>query len=152
MTVATFSLNGPTIARLRRVGFVVAGATAIGGGVALGDLAYRLVDLSYGVDRLRDRPPDAPVRLPANPLPDPDLAGAVRHEVALQGGATAASSRVSRSGAPGFRTASCPHRRTTPRGTLGTTPTRCSSPSPRRAWRSMRRLAMPATCPRLAAC
>jgi FtsP/CotA-like multicopper oxidase with cupredoxin domain len=50
------------------------------------DLAYRLVDLSYGPDRLRDRPSDAPVRLPANRLPEPELAGAVRHEVALQGG------------------------------------------------------------------
>jgi FtsP/CotA-like multicopper oxidase with cupredoxin domain len=49
-------------------------------------LAYRLVDLTYGPNRLRDRPPDAPVQLPANPLPDPVLAGAERHEVALQGG------------------------------------------------------------------
>jgi FtsP/CotA-like multicopper oxidase with cupredoxin domain len=50
------------------------------------ELAYRLVDLAYGAERLRDGPLDAPVRLPANPVPEPDLAGAVRHEVALQGG------------------------------------------------------------------
>ncbi len=30
---------------------------------------------------------DAPLRLPSNPLPAPDLANAVRHEVALEGGA-----------------------------------------------------------------
>ena len=39
------------------------------------DLAYRLVDLAYGPERLRDRPLDAPVRLPPNSVPEPDLAG-----------------------------------------------------------------------------
>ena len=29
---------------------------------------------------------DAPPKLPANPLPEPDLAAAERHEIALQGG------------------------------------------------------------------
>jgi FtsP/CotA-like multicopper oxidase with cupredoxin domain len=50
------------------------------------DLAYRLVELAYGTTRLRDRPLDAPVRLPANPVPGPERAGAVRHEVVLGGG------------------------------------------------------------------
>ena len=50
------------------------------------NLAYRLVDLAYGAERLRDGPPDTPIRLPPNPLPEPDLSGAVRHEVILGGG------------------------------------------------------------------
>jgi FtsP/CotA-like multicopper oxidase with cupredoxin domain len=50
------------------------------------DLAYRLVDLSYGPERLRDRPLDLPISLPQNPVPEPDLAGAVRHQVTLGGG------------------------------------------------------------------
>ncbi|HVC63615.1 MAG TPA: multicopper oxidase family protein [Acetobacteraceae bacterium] len=50
-------------------------------------LAYTLVRLAY--DRappLRPHPPDAPLRLPPNPVPRPDLATAVIHEVRLQGG------------------------------------------------------------------
>jgi FtsP/CotA-like multicopper oxidase with cupredoxin domain len=51
------------------------------------DLAYKLVDLVYGSARpTRDHPPSAPPRLPANPLPGPDLTAAERHEIALQGG------------------------------------------------------------------
>ncbi|UEM21317.1 multicopper oxidase family protein [Skermanella mucosa] len=50
------------------------------------DLAYRLVDLSYGPERLRNRPLSAPIRLPANPVPEPDLSVAVRHQVTLGGG------------------------------------------------------------------
>ncbi|WP_119681149.1 multicopper oxidase family protein [Indioceanicola profundi] len=49
-------------------------------------LAYRLVDLAYGPERLRDQPMDTPIALPANPVPEPDLAAAVRHEVVLGGG------------------------------------------------------------------
>ncbi len=52
-----------------------------------GDLAYKLVDLAYEPGRpTREHPPDAPPRLPANPLPEPDLAAAERHQIALQGG------------------------------------------------------------------
>ena len=50
-------------------------------------LSYTLVSLSY--DRappLRSHPSDAPLRLPRNPVPRPDLAAAVIHEVRLQGG------------------------------------------------------------------
>jgi FtsP/CotA-like multicopper oxidase with cupredoxin domain len=51
------------------------------------DLAYKLVDIVYGPAKpTRDRPPDALPRLPANPVPEPDLAAAERHEIALQGG------------------------------------------------------------------
>ena len=51
------------------------------------DLAYDLVDLVYDPTRpTRDQPPSAPPRLPANPLPEPDLTAAERHEIALQGG------------------------------------------------------------------
>jgi len=51
------------------------------------DLAYKLVDIAYS-----DEPPRAtriggpPAMLPANTMPEPDLAGAVRHEVTLTGG------------------------------------------------------------------
>lgn len=50
--------------------------------------AYRLLDLAYQRQRpLRESPLDAALRLPANPLPEPKLRGAVRHEVLLEGGA-----------------------------------------------------------------
>jgi FtsP/CotA-like multicopper oxidase with cupredoxin domain len=50
-------------------------------------LAYTLVDLAYdSAPPLRAHPLDAPLHLPANPLPQPDLAAAERHEIALQGG------------------------------------------------------------------
>jgi FtsP/CotA-like multicopper oxidase with cupredoxin domain len=51
------------------------------------DLAYKLVDFAYDPGkRTRNHPAETPPRLPANPLPEPDLATAERHEVALQGG------------------------------------------------------------------
>ncbi len=51
------------------------------------DLAYKLVDLAYGPEKpTRDHPPDRLPRLPVNPLPEPDLAAAERHQIALQGG------------------------------------------------------------------
>ena len=50
-------------------------------------LAYTLVRLSYDNSvPLRLHPPDAPLRLLRNPVPRPDLAAAVVHEVRLQGG------------------------------------------------------------------
>ncbi|MDJ1158683.1 multicopper oxidase family protein [Chelatococcus sp. SYSU_G07232] len=50
-------------------------------------LEYRLLDLVYGSEPpLRDRPLDAPMRLRDNPLAEPDLAAAERHEVAFSGG------------------------------------------------------------------
>jgi FtsP/CotA-like multicopper oxidase with cupredoxin domain len=50
-------------------------------------LAYGLLDLAYErTAPLREHPLDAPLRLPPNPLPQPDLASAERHELVLQGG------------------------------------------------------------------
>jgi FtsP/CotA-like multicopper oxidase with cupredoxin domain len=49
-------------------------------------LAYRLVDLAYDGNPLRERPPSGPIALAANTMPEPDLGGAERHEVALNGG------------------------------------------------------------------
>ncbi|MCV0398196.1 MAG: multicopper oxidase family protein [Rhizobiaceae bacterium] len=50
------------------------------------DLEYRLVDFAYEDEPLRDKAPDWPVVLPANPLPEPDLASATRHELTFNGG------------------------------------------------------------------
>jgi len=47
---------------------------------------YRLVDLAYAETPLRDAAPDWSVELPANPLAEPDLSTAIRHEVAFNGG------------------------------------------------------------------
>jgi FtsP/CotA-like multicopper oxidase with cupredoxin domain len=50
-------------------------------------LAYTLVRLSYdAAPPLRPHPSDAPLRLPTNPVPRPELATAVVHELRLQGG------------------------------------------------------------------
>ncbi len=50
-------------------------------------LAYTLTNLAYDkAPPLRAHPIDAPVGLPRNPLPAPDLANAVRQEIVLQGG------------------------------------------------------------------
>ena len=48
---------------------------------------YRLLDLVYADEPpLRGPAPPAPIRLPANPLVEPDLAAAQRHDIALGGG------------------------------------------------------------------
>jgi FtsP/CotA-like multicopper oxidase with cupredoxin domain len=48
---------------------------------------YRLLDLVYAdAPPVRERPEPAPVSLPANPLAEPDLAAAERHEIVLAGG------------------------------------------------------------------
>ncbi|HEX3506458.1 MAG TPA: multicopper oxidase family protein [Xanthobacteraceae bacterium] len=50
-------------------------------------LTYRLTQLAYDKrPPLRTKPLDAPLALPRNPLPEPDLANAIRHELTLQGG------------------------------------------------------------------
>jgi FtsP/CotA-like multicopper oxidase with cupredoxin domain len=49
-------------------------------------LEYRLVDLAYDDQPLRETAPDWPIALPPNPLPEPDLATAVRHQVTFNGG------------------------------------------------------------------
>jgi FtsP/CotA-like multicopper oxidase with cupredoxin domain len=48
---------------------------------------YRLVALEYSKDRpLREHPLDAPITLPMNPVPEPNLAAAERHHILLGGG------------------------------------------------------------------
>jgi FtsP/CotA-like multicopper oxidase with cupredoxin domain len=50
--------------------------------------AYTFLDLVYSRDPpLRSGPPEGTIALPPNPVPEPDLAGARRHEVVLAGGA-----------------------------------------------------------------
>jgi FtsP/CotA-like multicopper oxidase with cupredoxin domain len=50
-------------------------------------LAYTLVQFAYdSAAPLRSHPPDWPIRLPSNPVPRPDVATAVVHDVRLQGG------------------------------------------------------------------
>ena len=49
--------------------------------------AYRLLDLVYGPEApLREKPPEAPIALAPNALPEPKLAEAERHEIAFGGG------------------------------------------------------------------
>ncbi len=48
---------------------------------------YRLLDLAYSdQSRLRSSARGAPLALPPNPLPEPDLARAARHEMVMTGG------------------------------------------------------------------
>jgi len=48
---------------------------------------YTLLDLAYSNEPpLRESPLDAPIRLPANPVPEPDVARAERHRILLGGG------------------------------------------------------------------
>jgi FtsP/CotA-like multicopper oxidase with cupredoxin domain len=49
--------------------------------------AYRLLDLAYDAEPLRERVPDSPPGLPANTLPEPDTANGERHDIVLGGGA-----------------------------------------------------------------
>jgi FtsP/CotA-like multicopper oxidase with cupredoxin domain len=63
------------------------------------DLAYKLVDFAYDPGKpTRNQPTETPPRLPANPLPEPDLATAERQEVALQGGMMGGMGMMSSSG------------------------------------------------------
>jgi len=47
---------------------------------------YRLIDLGYAAEPLRASNPDWSVKLPANPLAEPDIANAVRHDITFNGG------------------------------------------------------------------
>tara|TARA_R110001592_G_C13183701_1_gene751278 strand:+ start:1428 stop:2855 length:1428 start_codon:yes stop_codon:yes gene_type:complete len=49
-------------------------------------LQYRLLDVVYGPKRLREKPMRGVAILPANTLPEPDLASAERHQIAFGGG------------------------------------------------------------------
>ncbi len=48
---------------------------------------YRLLDLAYTAEPLRREPPDWPLALPPNPLAEPEVGDAVRHEMMFTGGA-----------------------------------------------------------------
>ena len=50
------------------------------------DNEYRLLDIVYEDPPLRDAAPDWDIALPDNPLPEPDMASARRHEVLFTGG------------------------------------------------------------------
>jgi len=50
------------------------------------NLEYRLLDLVYGTEQLRDKLLDSPMTLPPNTMPEPDMKTAERHEVTLNGG------------------------------------------------------------------
>src|SRR3546814_17511504 len=49
-------------------------------------LDYRLIDLAYDDTILRDHRPDWAMALSANPLSEPDLSNAFRHDVVFNGG------------------------------------------------------------------
>ena len=50
-------------------------------------LAYKLLDLAYSTEPpFRPRPLDAPIGLPANTMPEPDVSRAERHEIIFTGG------------------------------------------------------------------
>lgn len=49
---------------------------------------FKLLDLVYSNEApLRDNPPDTPIQLAPNPIPEPDVAYAERHEMIFAGGA-----------------------------------------------------------------
>jgi len=50
------------------------------------DLEYRLMDLVYGPEPLRNRPPEDSILLAANTMPEPDVRNAERHDIAFGGG------------------------------------------------------------------
>lgn len=49
-------------------------------------LEYRLVTLEYADEVLRDAIPDWSVSLPPNPIPEPNIANATRHDIVFNGG------------------------------------------------------------------
>ncbi len=50
------------------------------------DGGYRLFEMVYADEPLRKTPPSHAIALPANPLAEPDLAAATRHDIVLGGG------------------------------------------------------------------
>jgi len=66
-------------------------------------LSYWLTQLAYeDKPAVRAHPLDAPLSLPRNPLPEPDLANAERHELRLQGGMMGGGAMVGMGGMMGM--------------------------------------------------
>jgi FtsP/CotA-like multicopper oxidase with cupredoxin domain len=90
--VAPHAPDGPVVvAPGMRIDLALDMTGAPGGRAAVTDafyegMAYRLVDLAYAEAPLRDRAPDWPLEMVANPVPEPDLEAAERHEVIFNGG------------------------------------------------------------------
>ena len=90
--VTPHEADGPVVVGpAMRVDLVLDMAAAPGGRVRIIDrfydgMDYRLVDLVHAEEPLRDVPPAWPVELSANPLAEPDLAAAERHEITFNGG------------------------------------------------------------------
>jgi FtsP/CotA-like multicopper oxidase with cupredoxin domain len=80
-----------TLAPAMRIDLVLDATGEAGQRYAVGDVfnaraSYDLLQLEYDPSVLRDRPPDTPVALPPNQLPEPDMANAVQHEIRFEGG------------------------------------------------------------------
>ncbi len=68
-------------------------------------LSYPLTVLAYEAGPpIREQPPDTPLRLPPNPLPEPDLATAERHELTLEGGMMGGGAMMGMGGMHGMAT------------------------------------------------
>ncbi len=66
-------------------------------------LDYTLTNITYESGTpLRDHPPDGSLRLPPNPLPEPDIANALRQEIVLQGGMMGGGKLKGLGGMPGM--------------------------------------------------
>jgi FtsP/CotA-like multicopper oxidase with cupredoxin domain len=81
-------LLGPAM----RADIILDASAAPGERFAVNDRAYkgheyRVLDLVYDETPLRERPPQTPVTLAANTMPEPDLQAASRHRVTFTGGA-----------------------------------------------------------------
>ncbi|SFD58292.1 Multicopper oxidase with three cupredoxin domains (includes cell division protein FtsP and spore coat protein CotA) [Sulfitobacter brevis] len=63
-----------------------AGDTTIVSDIFYEELEYELVKLAYGPTALRDAAPDWPMTLTPNPLSEPDIAAATRHQIVFNGG------------------------------------------------------------------
>ena len=50
------------------------------------NLGYRLLELAYGDEVVRERPLESPITLPENTVPEPDMTSAERHEITFNGG------------------------------------------------------------------
>jgi FtsP/CotA-like multicopper oxidase with cupredoxin domain len=69
------------------------------------DLAYTLTHLAYDQgEPARAHPLNAPLTLPRNPLPEPDIANAERHDIILQGGMMGGGTMMGMGGMNGMAT------------------------------------------------